>query len=216
MSVKEKKIPHFFISIYPPLLCVCVSLFNKLSKLWITKEAWQDKMPKKKGKENEIKEERRRRAFGASCKMERVLSWRQSSYFDAIHWRTSVPLCTVDVAMFLRQRDEKTNKRKSEMNWSRIEKFLFFLLLLSDESLVEAGTLFEGEKPLIAIMVSSYRVVFFVFLIYFCFAFLFFFAFCFETGENAILFGEEKREAHFDALLFLFSTWHLTDAFVFV
>lgn len=48
MSVKEKKIPHFFISIYPPLLCVCVSLFNKLSKLWITKEAWLDKMQKKK------------------------------------------------------------------------------------------------------------------------------------------------------------------------
>lgn len=60
---------------------------------------------------------------------------------------------------------------------------------------MEAGTLFEGEKPLIAIMVSSYRVVFFVFLIYFCFAFLFFFfAFCFETGENAILFGEERNE----------------------
>lgn len=63
MSVKEKKIPHFFISIYPPLLCVCVSLFNKLSKLWITKEAWLDKMQKKKkkGKENEIKEEKKKK-----------------------------------------------------------------------------------------------------------------------------------------------------------
>lgn len=55
MSVKEKKIPHFFISIYPPLLCVCVSLFNKLSKLWITKEAWLDKMQKKKKKEKKMK-----------------------------------------------------------------------------------------------------------------------------------------------------------------
>lgn len=124
-----------------------------------------------------------------------MLSWRQSSYFDAIHWRTSVPLCTVDVAMFLRQRDEKTNKRKSEMNWSRIEKFLFFLLLLlSDESLVEAGTLFEGEKPLIAIMVSSYRVVFFVFLIYFCFAFLFSFFLPFALKQAKMRFSLVKRE----------------------